>query len=97
LTVGEIAPVFGVLLLHPLKTMKSDPARVERLSELAVGFCARLIEDGETGQIYPMNPQYLPPEVLQRVGSAPGPGGTKIPRMAKPKVVSVPIVARSPD
>jgi hypothetical protein len=56
----DLAMIFGPLIVNPSKVVKSDPAKVQRLTELSVAFCSRLIEARDPSIIYPLNSGYLP-------------------------------------
>jgi hypothetical protein len=58
---ADLADVFGPLILNPSRA-GAAPARAQRLAELSVAFCGRLIEPRDINPplIYPLHPAYLP-------------------------------------
>jgi hypothetical protein len=56
---ADVAVVFGPAIVNPQRVARDDPARVMRLTKLAVSFVGRLIEETDATVIYPLNPLYL--------------------------------------
>jgi hypothetical protein len=67
----DIAAIFAPCIVNPARVAGPDPPLIQRLTELSVVFCSRLIETRDTTVIYPLNRAYLPE-------NAPPPGRKKV-------------------
>jgi hypothetical protein len=57
---SDISTIFGPCFVNPARFAKKNPELVQKLTELSVAFCRRLLDARDATIIYPLNPAYLP-------------------------------------
>jgi hypothetical protein len=69
---SDLATIFGPCFINPQRSVRGDPAQIQRLTEYSVAFTNRLLEMRDATIIYPLNPAYIPaPGALKKPTQAP--------------------------
>jgi hypothetical protein len=57
---ADLAMVFGPCFVNPIKVAPNEPEKIQKLTELSVVLCSRLIEARDPSVVYPLTQAYLP-------------------------------------
>jgi hypothetical protein len=65
----DLGRIFGPCIRHQARSARTNPEKVQQLTELSVALCNRLLEARDARIVYPLNPAYVPaPEARTKAG-----------------------------